>query len=153
MLQINSERIEFATKLQNIIDKYNAGNSTNEEFFEELLAYKESLTEEQNRAAREGLTEEELEIYDLLKQDRMTREETTRVKLAAKELLENIKSVLVNQWYKDESKRKKVFLSIGDLLDIYLPESYDIEIFSKKKEGIYNSYLKKAINGKYRIGA
>ena len=37
--------------------------------------------------AIEGLREEELELFDLIKKDKMTKEETQRVRLAAKSLL------------------------------------------------------------------
>ena len=52
-----------------------------------------------------GLTEDELELFDLLKKEKMTRAETQTVKLAAKSLLHRLLEehprVLVQDWYKD----------------------------------------------------
>lgn len=157
MLNENSTRTDFATKLQNIIDKYNAGSYENEEFFGELLKYQASLSEEQHRAAREGLTEEELEIFDLLKKDNLTKEETQKVKLAAKQLLiklkENRRTLLIHEWYKDSAQQEKVKDLIGNTLDSYLPDSYDRNIFSTKKSEIYNCILTKSVQGTMMLGA
>ncbi len=67
MLNQNSTRSSFAQKLQIIIDRYNAGSSTNEGFFDELMEFLEQMCEEEMRAAREGMSEAELELFDLLK--------------------------------------------------------------------------------------
>ena len=53
-------------RYRGIIDRYNAGGSENEDYYEQLLQLIEELKTEDNRAEREGLTEEELEIFDLL---------------------------------------------------------------------------------------
>jgi type I restriction enzyme, R subunit len=59
-----------------------------------LTAYAQGLKEEAARHIREGLTDDELELFDLLKKDEMTREETQRVKLAAKQLLKRLMASL-----------------------------------------------------------
>lgn len=157
MLKLNSTRSDFATRLQNIIDRYNAGNQENEEFFEELLKYKESLSEEQQRAALEGLTEEELEIFDLLKKENLTKEETQRVKLAAKELLIKLKesrqNIFIHKWYNDTKHRSNVFNLVSDTLHEYLPTSYDQNIFKIKRDLVFNSILTKEVQGNMMKGA
>ena len=95
----------------------------NSEFKEEMLKYTfalnrltseleillEELKEEQNRHTLEGLSEDELEIYDLLlvKGKNLNKEELQKVKLAAKnlykKLVENKDSLLVVDWFKDEN--------------------------------------------------
>ncbi|MDO9134223.1 hypothetical protein [Hydrogenophaga sp.] len=51
------------------------------------------------------MTEDELELFDLLKKDGLTKDEEQRVKLAAKHLLRRLveeqPKVLVQDWYKD----------------------------------------------------
>ena len=46
----------------------------------------EDLKAEEERHVKEDLTEAELEIFDLLRKDKLTKEEEKKVKLAAKQL-------------------------------------------------------------------
>jgi type I restriction enzyme, R subunit len=80
--------------LQRVIDAYNSGATATENYYDELTAYAQGLKEEAARHIREGLTDDELELFDLLKKDEMTREETQRVKLAAKQLLKRLMASL-----------------------------------------------------------
>src|SRR5690606_29711412 len=66
MIRENPSRIRFAEKLQEVIDRYNQGSKNIEEFFEELKELAASLTDEEQRAVKEELTEEELAVFDLL---------------------------------------------------------------------------------------
>ncbi len=67
LLEDNKTRISFAERYKAIIDNYNSGNSTNENYYEDLINFVDDLKKEDERHIREGLTEEELELYDLLK--------------------------------------------------------------------------------------
>ena len=58
-----------------------------EDTYSELLEYMDSLKAEDERHIREVLTEVELELYDLLRKDKMTAAEEIRVKNAARSLL------------------------------------------------------------------
>ena len=60
MLQQNAARTDFAMRLQGIIDAYNAGSSSADNAFDELVAFARNLKEEAERHIREGLTEDEL---------------------------------------------------------------------------------------------
>ena len=82
-MQENRTRTNFAQRFQKIIDTYNSGGSSNESYFEELLKFTKEMQTEDERHIREGLTEDELELFDLLKKDKMTQAETEKVKLAA----------------------------------------------------------------------
>ena len=66
MINKNITRQKFSERFKNIIDRYNAGGTKNEEYYEQLLKLIEEMKSETSRVALEGLTEEELEIYDLL---------------------------------------------------------------------------------------
>ena len=90
MLKDNSTRVDFAQRLQAIIDKYNAGGLLTENYYNELVKFTESLKEEDERYIREGLTKDELELYDILKKDKMTKAEEIKVKNAAKHLLRGV---------------------------------------------------------------
>lgn len=151
MLERNVTRIGFAQKLQEIIDRYNSGNSTNENIFEELMDFVDKMREEEMRAAKEGLTDDELEIFDLLKKENLTKDEEQRVKLAAKSLLHKLQeerpTVLITDWFKDTQTRMQVQLAIKKVLDETLPKSYDSEIYSNKCDRVYDHFLTMAQNG------
>lgn len=157
MLNRNCTRIVFSQRYKNIIDRYNAGGSENEDYYEQLLELIEQLKNEESRADAEGLTEEELEMYDLLiAGKKLTKAEEQKVKLAAKNLFkklsENRKSLLVVDWYKDEMPREKVEDAIRTSLDEDLPESYDKESFQSKITLLLNHFIDMAIQGYGWIG-
>jgi type I restriction enzyme R subunit len=90
MLQQNITRSDFVQRFQAIIDRYNSGGSSNENYYDDLVNFTEQLKEEAERHIREGLTEEELELFDILKKEKMTQDEERRIKLAAKSLLHRL---------------------------------------------------------------
>ncbi len=152
MLNRNCTRTAFSQRYKNIIDRYNAGGSENEDYYEQLLELIEQLKKEDNRAEAEGLTEEELEMYDLLiAGKKLTQAEEQKVKLAAKNLFkklsENRKSLLVVDWYKDDMPREKVKNAIQSSLDADLPDSYDKESFQSKITLLMNHFIDMAIQG------
>ncbi len=65
MLEKNVTRTAFAQKLQEIVDAYNAGASSTENYYDELVRLAKDLKEEEERHVQMGLTDDELEIYDL----------------------------------------------------------------------------------------
>lgn len=157
MMERNVTRIGFAQKLQEIIDRYNSGNTTNENYFEDLMEFFERMRDEEMRAAREGLTEEELEIFDLLKKDNLTKEEDQKVKLAAKNLLRKLRdekpTVLITDWYKDTQTQMQVQTVIKKLLDANLPDSYDRVLYASKCDVVYQHFVNLAENGSMRAYA
>lgn len=98
---------------------------------------------ENERAAREGLTEDELEIFDLLCKDTMTQTEIKKAKLAAKALLHRLQDetpkVLVQDWYKTYQTRSIVRSAVAEVLDRELPqESYDRALFRTKCDNVFH---------------
>jgi type I restriction enzyme R subunit len=85
-----------------------------------------------------GLTEDELELFDLLKKDKLTKSEEEEVKLAAKMLIPSLKEaapkVLLERWYQDRQNTERVRNRISDFLNETLPECYGTEIFREKCE-------------------
>ena len=151
MLNQNRTRRDFAERLQEIIDNYNAGSSSADESYAQLLEEMAALKEEEDRHIRKGLTEDELEIYDLLCKDNMTQAEEKKVRLAAKALLKRLTEekpkVLVQDWYKDMQTRLAVRDEVGAVLDDYLPEDgYDKDLFIKKRDMVFELTLDLAIN-------
>jgi type I restriction enzyme R subunit len=116
MIAQNTTRKSFAERLQEIIDRYNSGGALTEDYFNDLMSFMEKLREEEERHIREGLTETELELFDLLKKENLTKDEEQKVKLAAKNLLKRLTdekpTVLINDWHKDTQTKLQVQAAI-----------------------------------------
>ena len=97
------------------------------------------------------MTEDELELFDLLKKDKMTKVEEQKVKLAAKALLHRLlkeqPKVLVQDWYKDSQTQKRVRAVVEQVLDKKLPDSYNRVLFKKKCDAIFETMLNYASKG------
>ena len=112
MLAANSSRIDLAEKFQKLIDDYNAGSQNVEAFFDELKKFAQALTEEEKRGVAEGLTDEELALFDILTKPEpvLTKAEEAEVKKVCRELLETLKrEKLVLDW-----REKQAGQGVGD---------------------------------------
>ncbi|KAA0071701.1 type I restriction endonuclease subunit R [Rhodanobacter sp. T12-5] len=152
MLHANVTRADFAQRLQQIIDSYNSGGSSNEQYFEELLKFTRDLRAEDERHLREGLTEDELELYDLLLQEGLSKDDTQKVKLAARHLLhrllEESPRVLVQDWFKDRQTQEAVRNAVVTVLDADLPPSYDRALFKQKCDRVFEVMVDYASRGR-----
>ena len=95
--------------------------------------------EEEKRAIRQNLTEEELTLFDLLtKPDlHLTVSEADKVKKVARKMLNRLKQEkLVLDWRKKQQTRADVRLCIEECLD-YLPERFEKALFQQKCEMVY----------------
>jgi len=109
MLARNPTRMDYQRKYEEIVADYNLekDRTTVEETFRRLVELVKSLDEEQTRAAREGLSEEELAVYDLLQKDNLDKSARERVKQASKALLSSIRErlgALDRFWEKEQTK-------------------------------------------------
>jgi type I restriction enzyme, R subunit len=151
MIQQNATRIDFAQRLQEIIDIYNAGGTSTENYFDDLMKFAKEMQAEDERHVREGLTEDELELFDLLKKEKMTRAENQKVKLAAKSLLHRLLEahprVLVQDWFKDTQTQAIVKSAVEEVLHENLPGSYDRVLFKKKCDNVYELIFDYASKG------
>ena len=151
MLQQNVTRTDFAQRFQAIVDQYNAGGSTTENYYDALVDFAENLKEEEERHVREGLTIEELELFDLLQKDRMTAAEIQQVKLAAKSLLNRLQDqqpkVLVQDWHRDDQIKLRVKSVVEEVLDQNLPDTYNRMMFSEKCNKVFELIFNRASAG------
>lgn len=135
MLSENSTRTDFALRLQEIINKYNSGGMTTENYYDDLVKFTEEMKAEDERYAREGLTRDELELFDILKKEKMSKDEEVRVKNAARHLLKRLieeqPKVLVQDWFKDAQSQIRVRSAIDEVLDDELPDTYQKELFRR----------------------
>ncbi|NLG19310.1 MAG: type I restriction endonuclease subunit R [Fibrobacter sp.] len=142
MLKDNITRTDFAERLQAIVDNYNSGGSSTENYFEDLMDFAKTMREEDERHIKEGLSKDELELFDILKKDKLTKEEEKKVKLAAKDLLKRLiqehPRILVQDWYKDSQSQIQVRAAIEEVLDKDLPETYDRVEFKKTCDRAYD---------------
>jgi len=152
MMKENKTRGTFLERLEKIIDDYNSGSISIEKAYEQLTVEAENLSVEQDRAAREGMSEEELEIFDLLKKEKLTKAEKKEVKLAAQHLLQKLKdgrdTVLIEAWHKEIRSQEKVRREIQVVLNSDLPDSYDRELFSQKTDVIFQHFYNLAEQGR-----
>ena len=116
------------------------------------MKFTQQLKEESERHIREGLTEDELELFDLLKKDTMTKAETQTVRLAAKSLLHRLREeqpkVLVQDWYKDSQTKQRVKATVEEVLHAQLPDSYDRILFKQKCDNVFDLMMNYASQGR-----
>lgn len=142
----NPTRSSLVERFQELIAEYNAGSLNVEKLLEGLLAFVSQLDEEEGRAIREGLTEEELAIVDILTkpEPELTPEELDLVKQVAKAMLDTLKrEKLILDWRLKERAKAAVRSAIQQSLDA-LPPAYGDEIWQAKAastyEWIYDHY-------------
>lgn len=144
MLGQNKTRGTFLERFRQVIEDYNSGSLSIELAYEELVEVAENLSEEQQRAAKNGMTEAQLELFDLLKKERLTKQEKKEVKLAAKQLLEILfdakNKILIQEWHKEKATQSKVKGEIRTILDDHLPTSYDRQIFGEKLDVVFQHF-------------
>ncbi len=125
MVAQNPLRMDYYRKYSEIIADYNREKDrvTIEETFARLVDLANSLTTEQRRAAEEGLSEEELALFDLLKKDTLSKSDRERVKLASRGLLESVRRIIapLERWTEKEQTQAEVETFILDYVYQELP--------------------------------
>ncbi len=120
LLARNLLRADFQGRYEEIVAAYNREKDrvTIERTFEALIKLVEELDEEESRAVREGLDEESLAIFDLLKKPDLSAPEVKRIKQVAVALLQTLKAekLRVDQWRDKEATRAAVRVTIQDFL-------------------------------------
>ena len=116
MLTRNPSRMDYQQKYEEIVADYNRekDRATIEETFRRLTELMHELDAEQRRAVEEGLNEDELALFDLLKKDDLGMAERERVKQSSRDLLVAITARLAELdhfWEKEQTKAEmKVFI-------------------------------------------
>jgi type I restriction enzyme R subunit len=140
MVRLNRTRMDYLERFQRMIDEYNSGSINVEEFLYRLMEFAKSLTQEEQRAVAEELTEEELAVFDLLTKPEihLTRKEREQVKKTARELLETLKrEKLILDWRKRQQARAQVRVTIEKVLDKGLPAVYTAKIYETKAAAVF----------------
>ncbi len=145
LIDQNPLRIDFYERYQQIIDDYNQGKEYRsiKEIFDELVVLLGDLSEEEKRAERENLEEDELTVFDMLVANKkISDKEKTKIKEAARELLERLKEneFKVDHWTEKVQTTAAVRKVIEDHLFLKLPyPTYDEDI-SLKAEMLFNDF-------------
>lgn len=142
LLQFNSTRINYQEKLEELISDYNSGALNVDVMFKKLVDFSQSLQEEERRAVTEGLTEEELAIFDKLKKPNLSQADINKLKTIAKELLAKLEPAkLVLDWRKKPQTRAAVLKEIEVELDRKLPKVYDENEFRIKCDVTFQHFF------------
>ena len=143
MMKENPLRIDFYERYKEIIDEYNKGKSLEDTIrtFENLNAFIQDLSFEEQRVVRENLGDQEtLAIFDLLKEGKdLTPKEIKEVKKVAAKTLETLKAekLKIEKWRESRQIKAQVKSMIYDSL-LYLPEeSYSDEEVGVKTANVY----------------
>ena len=126
MLAQNPLRMDYYRKYSEIVADYNREKDrvTIEETFAKLVDLANSLSVEQRRAAEEGLTEEELALFDLVTRPDLSKADRERVKRESRNLLIRLRDVIerVDRWTEKEQTQAEVKSLILDHVFATLPD-------------------------------
>jgi type I restriction enzyme R subunit len=120
LLAQNPLRADFQQHYEEIVANYNREKDrvTIEQTFEVLIKFVQELNTEETRAIREGLDEEALAIFDILRKPDLSGSDIQRIKKVATELLATLKEekLRIDHWREKESTRDDVRLTIHNFL-------------------------------------
>lgn len=137
----NPTRYDLVERIEELIAAYNAGSVNIDEYLRRLIELSQTLTAEEQRTVSEGLSEEELAIFDLLTQPEpeLTDDERETVKASARTLLEHLHDKLVLDWRRKAATTAAVRTTILDVLDADLPaDPYPPEVFDAKVQAVFD---------------
>ena len=146
LIRLNASRYDYLDRFQKMIDAYNSGALSIEQFFAQLVTFTQDLNEEEQRHLREQLSEEELAVFDILTRPGpdLTAHETESIKMVCKDLLAKLKTEkLVLAWRTKRTTRAAVRVEIEKMLDSGLPEKYTTELFEQKCGVLFQHVLEK----------
>ena len=101
-----------------------AERATIEDTFASLMDLAASMGAEQRRAVEEGLSEEQLALFDLLQRSDLSKPDRERIKQASRELLAGVLQVIapLDRWTEKEQTQAEVETYILDHVYESLPE-------------------------------
>ncbi len=148
MLAVNPSRVDYYVRYMGIIETYNAeqDRTTIEKTFMELMNLAKSMSEEQQRYAREGFSnDEELSIYDLLFSENLSKSDIDKIKKMSVDLLQKIKERIsqMDHWTDKQETRATVDNIIRDVLYAEIPDSMFDRLDTYRKlifEHVYSHY-------------
>lgn len=144
MVERNPMTIDFYKRYQEIIDEYNRGKDevVIQETFRKLIELVNAYSAEEADTKREGLTEEQKAIFDILRYGKkLSTQEKSDIKKIAVDLLSNLKkdTLQVEQWADKSVTAAAVFNTVNKVLFDALPHpTYENDDIDLKTNLIYN---------------
>jgi type I restriction enzyme R subunit len=141
--------MDYYKKYQAIVADYNREKDrvTVEATFAELVVLAASLDGEQRRAAEEGLTQDELALFDLLFRDKISKSDREHLKQASRGLLSSLQGLLrpMEEWTQKVSTQAEVKVHIINSLYRSLPRPpFTDEEIESASDDIYNFVWQKS---------
>ncbi len=154
MLARNPTRMDYQQKYEEIVAEYNRekNRAAIEDTFRSLVELIAALDEEQKRAVEEGLNEEELALFDLLKKDNLGKREREQVKQASRDLLQSIKAQLAELdrfWEKEQTKAKVEVLILDAVFGSLPTPPFTPEEKESVSANVYAHIWQQAVQGSY----
>jgi len=144
MAEQNPTRAGFVERIEHLVVTYNAATIDVQTFFDGLKELLGELDEEGRRAAREGLTEDELAVFDILTKPTPALSSAQRVlvKKVARDLMEKLRDHLtVIQWEKRQQTRAAVQTTIREVLNRLPEEPYPQLLWETKVDTTWEFIL------------
>ena len=154
MLAQNPSRMDYQQKYEEIVADYNREKDrvTIEETFRRLTELMDELDAEQKRAVEEGLSEDELALFDLLKKENLGHGQRERVKQASRDLLASIRARLseLDRFWEKEQTKAEVEVFILDKIYASLPTPpFTPEEKEATAAEVYEHVWQQALRGEY----
>lgn len=152
MVERNPLTVDYYKRYQEIIDEYNRGKDevVIKETFRRLIQLVNSYSEEEADTKREGLTDEQKAIFDILRQGKhLNEKDKTSIKEIAVDLLDELKreKLKVEQWAEKSVTAAAVFNYVSKVLFESLPDpAYQTDDIDLKTNLVY-AHLKQQYLG------
>lgn len=148
MIAVNSSRVNYYVRYMGIIEVYNSEQDRTaiEKTFMELMNLAKSMSEEEQRYAREGFSsDEELSIYDLLFSENLSKSDIDKIKKMSVDLLAKVKEKIagMDHWTDKQETSAAVKVLIRNVLYKEIPDSMFDRVEEYRKviyEHIYTHY-------------
>ena len=158
MLARNPTRMDYQRRYEEIVADYNREKDrvTAEETFRRLVELVGELDVEQSRAVEEGLTEEELALFDMLRKDGLGKADRERVKQASRDLLASIEARLreLDRFWEKEQTKAEVRVFILDQIHMKLPTPpFTPDNMETVAGEVYEHVWQRAVRGDFSMAA
>ncbi|MCI0458563.1 MAG: type I restriction endonuclease subunit R [Gemmataceae bacterium] len=152
LVQQNPDRMDYYRKYQTILADYNRekDRATVEQTFAQLLDLAALLDAEERRAAEEGLSKDELALFDLLFKENISKADREKLKQASRGLLASLQEVLgrMDRWTEKEQTQAEVRVFILDRLCEALPNPpYSPEETERVAGAVYQYVWQRSTTG------
>ena len=158
MLARNPLRMDYQQRYEEIVAAYNREKDrvAVEETFRRLTELMDELDAEQRRAVEEGLSEDELALFDLLTKDNLGKAERERVKQSSRDLLAAIKARLAELdrfWEKEQTKADMQVFILDEIFTNLPTPPFTVEDKEAVASVVYDHVWQQAVSGGFAMAA